>query len=227
MIHESVLIICACTDADECATGSDLCEQVCTNTVGSYTCGCWPGYSPTSNLLSCLGKYMSCIWHKETFPSSLWHCHVHAIRQDVCIPQSLPESQPNLWCTFYLFMTPFSCNQVHEYENYSAYYCHMITIAGPPEDVTFDMIDTTNMILMWGTPENDTSDGNILNYLISCASSGDRNFALTLTRPANANRLAMLQSLRPFTSYNCCVSVQTNTAVSPFSCVEEYTLEEG
>lgn len=43
-------------DVNECLSGLGLCEQLCTNTVGSYTCSCIPAYSLTSNLLSCLGK---------------------------------------------------------------------------------------------------------------------------------------------------------------------------
>lgn len=32
-----------CTDVDECARGTDSCEQHCTNTIGSYECSCDPG----------------------------------------------------------------------------------------------------------------------------------------------------------------------------------------
>ncbi|VDO63124.1 unnamed protein product [Heligmosomoides polygyrus] len=32
-------------ELDECATGSDLCEQICVNTVGSFKCDCHVGYS--------------------------------------------------------------------------------------------------------------------------------------------------------------------------------------
>ena len=83
------------------------------------------------------------------------------------------------------------------------------------------------MTLTWGTPANDTSDGNILNYLISCTSNGDGNFGLTLTRPAASDRVVMLDSLLPYVSYNCCVAVQTDSGVSPFSCLQQFTLEEG
>ena len=32
-------------DVDECAEDSDGCEQVCTNTEGSYLCSCFLGYT--------------------------------------------------------------------------------------------------------------------------------------------------------------------------------------
>ncbi|GCC19152.1 hypothetical protein chiPu_0020982 [Chiloscyllium punctatum] len=31
-------------DIDECATNTSNCEQVCHNTIGSFTCSCLPGY---------------------------------------------------------------------------------------------------------------------------------------------------------------------------------------
>lgn len=42
-------------DVDECATDLDICEQLCDNTVGSYTCYCRPPYSRTFDSISCLG----------------------------------------------------------------------------------------------------------------------------------------------------------------------------
>ena len=113
--------------------------------------------------------------------------------------------------------------------SYSAYSHHVIplTRAGPPDDITLGAIETSSMTLTWGTPQNDSTDGTILNYLVQCNSMAHAEFALTLTRPAAADRVAMLRNLRPYVSYNCCVAVQTDTAVSPFSCVAQYTLEEG
>ena len=41
-------------DVDECAEGSN-CAQTCTNTEGSYTCSCEPGYTLGDNG-ACNGK---------------------------------------------------------------------------------------------------------------------------------------------------------------------------
>ena len=46
---------CIHADIDECIDTS-LCDQVCENTVGSYTCGCYEGYVMTEN--QCQGTYM-------------------------------------------------------------------------------------------------------------------------------------------------------------------------
>ena len=42
-------------DNDECAENADNCEQVCLNTVGSFDCGCNPGYELTSDGRTCQG----------------------------------------------------------------------------------------------------------------------------------------------------------------------------
>ncbi len=41
-------------DIDECA-GPNICQQVCTNTEGSFTCGCEAGYVLDSDGASCSG----------------------------------------------------------------------------------------------------------------------------------------------------------------------------
>ena len=48
------------TDINECAIGTDLCEQMCNNTIGSYECSCMDGYSESG--FNCLSKCMlNCI----------------------------------------------------------------------------------------------------------------------------------------------------------------------
>ena len=46
------------SDLDECATNSSLCHQVCTNTFGSYECGCYPGFRLFENSSMCEGKFI-------------------------------------------------------------------------------------------------------------------------------------------------------------------------
>ncbi|XP_072175589.1 uncharacterized protein [Diadema setosum] len=43
-----------CWDLDECAEGLDECEQICGNTLGSYTCSCRGGYELTPNMKDCI-----------------------------------------------------------------------------------------------------------------------------------------------------------------------------
>ena len=50
-------IIVKLSDVNECQTNNGGCEQVCTNTVGSYVCSCNPGFRLSSNGHNCNGKY--------------------------------------------------------------------------------------------------------------------------------------------------------------------------
>ena len=42
-------------DIDECREGTDGCGQVCSNTFGSYICGCNNGYRLAADLHGCNG----------------------------------------------------------------------------------------------------------------------------------------------------------------------------
>ena len=42
----------SCSDMDECATES-LCSQLCTNTVGAFSCSCVAGYILRPDMTSC------------------------------------------------------------------------------------------------------------------------------------------------------------------------------
>ncbi len=44
------------SDDNECQLGTDLCGQVCHDTLGSYTCSCRSGYALNDDGLSCRGK---------------------------------------------------------------------------------------------------------------------------------------------------------------------------
>ena len=43
-------------DINECATGSHTCQQQCTNSRGSFSCGCDQGYRLLSDMRSCQGN---------------------------------------------------------------------------------------------------------------------------------------------------------------------------
>ena len=44
------------SDVDECAENTDGCEQICTNTIGSFICDCRTGYTLNSDGRNCQGK---------------------------------------------------------------------------------------------------------------------------------------------------------------------------
>ena len=47
------------SENDECEEETDLCEQICVNTAGSYICQCNLGYRLNSDMLTCRGKKMT------------------------------------------------------------------------------------------------------------------------------------------------------------------------
>ena len=53
VVWKQKIIIILCLDIDECAEGTHLCDQTCTNIIGSYSCSCGSSYRLASNRLSC------------------------------------------------------------------------------------------------------------------------------------------------------------------------------
>ena len=47
----------AIANTNECEEGIDNCEQLCTDTEGSFVCGCNEGYVLDANGFSCNGRY--------------------------------------------------------------------------------------------------------------------------------------------------------------------------
>ena len=59
----SIILILLLQDVDECS-GSNKCEQVCSNTRGSFTCSCHEGYQSKSNDAStCEGETYTLTLH--------------------------------------------------------------------------------------------------------------------------------------------------------------------
>ena len=52
-------------DVNECAVNNGGCDQVCTNTQGSYQCGCNPGYNKTGH--QCHGMFTVSLPRKTFF----------------------------------------------------------------------------------------------------------------------------------------------------------------
>ena len=45
------------SDNDECSLGTNTCPHVCTNTIGSFYCGCNSGFELNSDGATCDGEY--------------------------------------------------------------------------------------------------------------------------------------------------------------------------
>ena len=46
------------SDTHECSDGTHNCSQICTNTNGSFTCGCNNGYLLDDDGATCIGIYI-------------------------------------------------------------------------------------------------------------------------------------------------------------------------
>ena len=58
-LHAHTTLIISCLDINECAEGSDECDEHCYNTIGSYSCNCTePGYQLHSDGTTCQGQYI-------------------------------------------------------------------------------------------------------------------------------------------------------------------------
>ena len=51
----SVFLVFAFSDINECLEGTDECQQVCNNTIGSYLCDCRIGYALNDDGRTCSG----------------------------------------------------------------------------------------------------------------------------------------------------------------------------
>ena len=69
-------------DIDECSDENDGCSQTCTNTIGSYICGCNTGFVLDSNGATCNGEYY------------INHTHMFIQRNIICMYKMhlLPKS---------------------------------------------------------------------------------------------------------------------------------------
>ena len=56
-------------DINECSLNSDGCDQLCTNTLGSFQCSCNSGYSLNVDGITCSGRIAGlCVLQK------IYHC---------------------------------------------------------------------------------------------------------------------------------------------------------
>ncbi|PIO63037.1 putative bacteriochlorophyll 4-vinyl reductase [Teladorsagia circumcincta] len=70
--HKSGFELSFVRELDECASGTELCEQHCVNTVGSYRCDCHVGYSLRPDGRTCeshVGEIVTLsLWNSNTQP---------------------------------------------------------------------------------------------------------------------------------------------------------------
>ena len=60
------------SDIDECNNGTHNCSQMCTNTNGSFTCGCKNGYQLDPDEVTCNGMYKMYTKYVHTYSYTLY-----------------------------------------------------------------------------------------------------------------------------------------------------------
>ena len=60
------------SDINECMERRDICNHVCTNTIGSYNCSCRDGYYLHQDEKTCLGKTIILLYNILFFFFLLW-----------------------------------------------------------------------------------------------------------------------------------------------------------
>ena len=98
------------------------------------------------------------------------------------------------------------------------------THTGPLTNVTLTAINSRSLTFSWYNPaDSEGRHGDVLRYPITCVSEEN-----TLSAYGRSDgREFMLEGLAPYSTYNCCVSIQTTLANSSVVCLTVQTPEEG
>ena len=64
------------TDIDECHENTDGCGQICSNTIGSYVCGCNTGYRLATDRHTCSGTQHFLLQYSFVFCFILYNTNV-------------------------------------------------------------------------------------------------------------------------------------------------------
>jgi len=97
----------SCQDIDECLIGSHNCPQLCTNTIGGFSCSCYEGYDINNNCADideCLNKTLiQCIGECYNYPGGfICRCKTgYSLNDGVCKANPCVTSQWSDWysCT--------------------------------------------------------------------------------------------------------------------------------
>ena len=93
-------------------------------------------------------------------------------------------------------------------------------------NVTLEAGGSRWLTMAWELPTLGLSHGSFIAYYIECQSKGVfilTNYTITLENVTQTE----INNVAPFTTYNCCVSLQTTQANSIAICQQQRTPEEG
>ena len=101
--------------------------------------------------------------------------------------------------------------------------------AGPPLNVTVFSPSSRDLAVTWDSPvDQDGVHGTITSYTVTCNAVISHTIDVQASEEnINVTMEVSFDELLPYTTYNCCVSMETTKANSSAACQEGLTLEEG
>lgn len=226
-----------CIDIDECAPNGGLgpCQQLCTNTAGSFLCGCRAGYILSQDGRTCqdvnecssnggLGPCQQLC--TNTAGSFYCSCQQdYLLRSDnlTCDLDECHQTEAGSPCEHNCTNTDgsFYCNCTHGYvlANDSR------NCLGSPLELELTAFNSTALIASWLPPAADPNDG-ILQYYQAVCTAAVGGHALHYTFGTDETRAALFGVLLPYMDYGCCVRAVTTIATGPFICRSARTHED-
>ena len=104
-----VIYFISLSDVDECTTGTHNCQQQCTNTPGSFTCGCNSGYRLLANGYHCQG---TCAIGTPIHAHTNNHTHIHHSHKYVWINTHMYTCTHNVYTHAHTHVQPYSLTYV-------------------------------------------------------------------------------------------------------------------
>ena len=99
---------------------------------------------------------------------------------------------------------------------------------GPPENLTVDVISSTQILLMWQPPRSEIQNGPVRLYTISVFEvQTDTNYSYTLHSQPSEDPAFQVESLHPYYEYVCSVAAVTIGPGPPTSPLTVRTFEDG
>ena len=97
-------------------------------------------------------------------------------------------------------------------------------LKGSPGNVSLNARSSRSLSMTWTSPANlKGKHGSFVAYAVKCWSKGQATAAYKLSNVTQVN----IEQCLPYSTYNCCVSLQTTQANSTAVCQQQRTPEDG
>ena len=225
-----------------------MCEQTCTNTVGSYGCSCNTNYYLSSSYACDIVTFtvsISLYYYGSTYARFRVSKQFDPTTSNVSVTNqihaldlsfgngtyavnspttsSYPTSSVLKPYRLYRFYVTTTGTLYSDDSNYYTLRTATSTPSGPPQNVRVTASTSNSLRIEWAAPPSQDRNGVITGYTLqykkSSASSYSTISSLTVT-------LASLTSLNEFTEYQIRVAAATSSGIGPFSDIVVTTTEE-